>query len=153
MLQSDESNLGYSWRKLVRAWVAFEIKEAYGCDIAGKLKARNRPTFLKDWIQRAHSTTWRPPTSDMTTIEEDFRKWWTSLQPGWHVHDNGQLDMTRIDGDWSLLRQPGINSFLTILAGLFFWGLAVCGDSVASEEWLHFIDDCIAAFNGLQAAS
>lgn len=153
MLQRDDPNLGVSWRQLIGLWAAFEMQENYGRDVAGRLKAKYRPTVVKDWIQRARSATWRPAISSAIAIERDFTNWWTSLQPEWRVEDGGQLDMTRINGDWELLRQPGVNGLLSAVAGLFFWGSAAHGDLVAEMAWSRCIDDCIVAFNGLLATS
>ncbi|KAF8202529.1 hypothetical protein BJ912DRAFT_842680, partial [Pholiota molesta] len=120
MLQCDDPNLGDSWNKLIRLWVAFEIKESYGRDLVGKLKAKDRPTVLKDWIQRARSATWRSVISNK-------------------------------DGDWEPLRQPGVNGLLTVVAGLFFWGLGAHADPASRAAWVSFINDCSVVFNGLLA--
>jgi hypothetical protein len=153
MLQCDDVDLGLSWKRLIGLWMAFEMKEGYGCEVVGRLKAKHRPTVVGDWIQRARSSSWRPITSDVGTIEEGFRKWWTSLQPEWRVEDSGGLNMAATDGDWDSLRQSGINGVLSVMAGLFFWGLGVCGDGVAHGEWSRFVEDCILMFNGLLASS
>lgn len=74
------------------------------------------------------------------------------MQPDWHV-DGGRLDMTVVEGSWEPLRQPGINRILSVVAGLFFWGLATCDDAAARDKWLRFIADCIHMFDGLLAMS
>ncbi|KAF8200837.1 hypothetical protein BJ912DRAFT_843931 [Pholiota molesta] len=126
MLQCDDPDLGPSWKKLIHQWAAFEMKEAYGRDTVGKLKAKRRPAFVGDWIQRARAPSWRPA--------------------------DGRLDMAAVEGDWEPLRQPGINGLLSLVAGLFFWGSAARDAPTAGDAWSRFVDDCSLMFEGLLAS-
>ncbi|KAF8199484.1 hypothetical protein BJ912DRAFT_844898 [Pholiota molesta] len=122
MFQCADPDLGPSWKKLIHQWVAFEMKEGYGRDTVGKLKAKRRPAFVGDWIQRARAPSWRPAISDIATIEEGFRE------------------------------QPGINGLLSLVAGLFFWGSAARDAPTACDAWSRFVNDCSLMFEGLLAS-
>ena len=66
-------------------------------------------------------------------------KWWLHLQPDWRVADGKvQRDLT---GDFSVLKRRGLNGFLTVLVGLFYW--RVTDEMGLEEDWLTIVEDCI----------
>ncbi|KDR72152.1 hypothetical protein GALMADRAFT_18798, partial [Galerina marginata CBS 339.88] len=111
--------LGPRWMELVVLWADFEAKEGY--KERTKLSATGRPAAVKDWIQRARSPTWRPVIKDLAEFEREFGVWWTGLQPGWRVSDTEGSAVEDGEGDWKVLRKPGVNGLLSLLAALFFW--------------------------------
>jgi len=66
-------------------------------------------------------------------------KWWVYLQPDWRVADGKVLK--DITGDLSVLKRPGLNGFLTVLVGLFYW--RVTNETRLEEEWLTIVEEFI----------
>ena len=76
----------------------------------------------------------------MTGFDKCFIKWWAYLQTDWGVTDGEVLrDLTR---DFSVLKRPGLNGFLTLLVGLFYWH--VTNEMSLEEDWLTIVEDCIS---------
>jgi len=115
MLQS--LNGGETWTKLLDVWSVFEAQEEYSEVRA--LDCVYHPLPLSLWMKRHHSSTWQPPVTEMAGFERSFMKWWVYLQPDWRVADGKVLK--DIMGDLSVLKRPGLNGFLTVLVGLFYW--------------------------------
>jgi hypothetical protein len=136
MLKSVDG--GESWTRLLDVWSEFEAQEEY-CEVR-PLDCADRPLPLSVWMKRHRSSTWRPPVTDMTGFERRFMKWWAYLQPDWRVADGEVLrDLT---GDFSVLKRPGLNGFLTLLVGLFYWH--VTDEMSLEEDWLTIVEDCIS---------
>jgi hypothetical protein len=128
---------GASWTRLLDVWSEFEAQEEYF--EVQPLDCVDRPLPLTIWMKRHRSSTWRPPVTDMAGFERHFMKWWANLQPDWRVADGKVLrDLT---GDFSVLKRPGTNGFLTVLVGLFYWHVT---DEISLEEdWLTIVEDCV----------
>ena len=71
-----------------------------------------------------------------------------SIQPDWRV-SNGKLLVNAVDGDWEPLRRPGQNGLVSVLAALFYWGLAVNDDPRRMKEWISAVKDCEIVFQQL----
>ncbi|KAF9032256.1 hypothetical protein BJ165DRAFT_1331794, partial [Panaeolus papilionaceus] len=85
-----------------------------------KLPTKHRPFPIKEWIGRARSLTYRPDNINLASYEQDFKLWWASMQPAWRL-DDGKVVASRVDGNWTGLRMPGINGLLNVVAALFYW--------------------------------
>ncbi|PPQ78862.1 hypothetical protein CVT25_002428 [Psilocybe cyanescens] len=131
------------WKELVHVWSMFEAQQQYA-DL-GKLKNTNRPAAISAWIARARSATWDPAITDIAQYQIDFMKWWTALQPEWRISGNGKILFDKVDGDWGVLKRSGVNGVVSVIAGLYYWGSALKGDS-GRNEWLVAVKDCLAAF-------
>jgi hypothetical protein len=137
---------GPCWVKLLNLWSAFEKQESYTGVV--RLSAKKRPDIIGMWIGRGRSVAWRPVISDLSAFVKEFREWWVTLQPDWRV-SNGKLLVNAVDGDWEPLRRPGRNGLLSVLAALFYWGLAVNGKPGRRTEWISAVKDCEVVFQHL----
>jgi hypothetical protein len=79
---------------------------------------------------------------------KDFMAWWEMIQPEWRCKEG--MD-TLVDGseDWDSLRIPGANGLLSVVAGLFFWGVEVYRQGATVDMWLDALTDVSAAFSHL----
>ncbi|KAF9536463.1 hypothetical protein CPC08DRAFT_731593, partial [Agrocybe pediades] len=149
LLQSKD--LGPRWTILLEDWQKFEQLHGFSGDL--KLKATSRPSIIGDWIQRARSVSWDPPIPNVAQFGGQMSTWWTALQPSWRLDGNGELDFTLTNGNWDCLRAPGQNGLLSVIAGLFFWGVKCqnAKKSATQEHWARMVDDFIVVCNGLIA--
>ncbi|KDR66323.1 hypothetical protein GALMADRAFT_147927 [Galerina marginata CBS 339.88] len=136
MLQAKD--LGDRWREALRTWARFEQMHEYQ-EIA-VLKPTHRPLVVKEWISRARSPNYRPQISDLDQYHKDYNAWWASLQPTWRLLPDGSVDFDAFDGKWEVLERPGRNGLLSVLAALFFWGLAVRKGKTMGN-WLEAVQD------------
>jgi hypothetical protein len=81
-------------------------------------------------------------------LETQFNTWWVRLQPEWRV-SNGKLVRGNIGGSWDSLRFPGQNGLQSVLAALFFWGIALKEKSVERKRWVSAVEDCYLAISSL----
>ena len=145
MLQS-ESAMGEKWMELVRIWASFEVRSRY--EEVSKLGPMDRPAAVGEWIGRGRPSTWRPIIGNLATYESGFWKWWLGIQPDWRVED-GMLVRERLVGDWEPLQRPGTNGIVSVMAALFYWGLAVLEKGRDRDGWLSAVEDCCATFSQL----
>jgi len=143
----EDGDLGPSWNQLVKAWAAFEAKSDF--KELKKLSTTNRPSAVKSWIQRARTSAWRPVISNLADYESEFTAWWSSLQPEWRKSSSGKILFSKVDGDWEVLRRPGLNGILSVMAALFFWGVALQEDSCTG--WNDAVSDCLIVLTALCA--
>jgi len=145
----ENKDLGSSWNQLLKAWAAFEAKSDFK-ESKKKLLTANRPNAVKAWIQRARSPAWNPPISDAAAYGSEFKKWWSALQPGWRKSRSGEILFSKVVGDWEVLHRPGLNGILSVVAGLFFWGVAL-QEADCREEWNSAVSDCTVVLTALCA--
>ena len=105
-----------------------------------KLSSDGRPQCISDWIRRGRSNTWRPVISSIPALEKSFEAWWTNLQPDWRKNDDA---LANVDGDWEILRKPGLNGILSAIVCLFYWGCKVQGNTTRCARWTTLVEDCI----------
>lgn len=145
MLQS-ESKMGQRWMELVRIWALFEARSRY--EEVDKLSPTNRPTAVSEWIRRARTSTWRPVINNLPQYEALFWAWWLDIQPDWRLED-GKLVPERLVGNWEPLQLPGTNGIVSVMVGLFYWGLEILEDAGGQVDWLAAVEECFAAFSQL----
>ncbi|KAF9553017.1 hypothetical protein CPC08DRAFT_728206 [Agrocybe pediades] len=145
----SEQTLGDRWIHLLNVWVKFEAGESYVAQ--GALKAGQRPPCVGDWIGRRRSTVWRPKLGGVADFAVAYMNWWTVLQPSWRVTKQGKIKFASTNGDWDVLRKPGINGLQSIIVALFFWGLEVQKQGCGTKDWLVAVEDFIVACSHLQA--
>ena len=84
----------------------------------------------------------------MKIFGKRFKVWWVSLQPKWRVTEEGVV--SGFDGDFSPLKKSGLNGFLMVLVGLFYWRLNIELQEDEKElekdeeEWVSVVEDCIS---------
>ena len=146
MLESEE--LSGWWKSLVQVWADFERKE--GNQASSVLGSAHRPAVVRDWIQRARSTLYRPTIKSTSDFQVAFMKWWEGLQPDWRLSTSGEIIASNLKGDWGGLRRAGRNGLLSVIAALFFWGFSL--KKVTNADWAGWnmaSDDCLRVLNAL----
>lgn len=127
------------WRRLVKLWVSVEAK--HGFDEHGvRLPARGCPPVVAEWIKRVRSPKYRPTIGNLTTFENTYTSWWRSIQLSWRVSDDSAL-LNKGEGDWEDIKCMGVNGLLSVLAALFFWGVALEGNNTTVAAWKAAVDD------------
>jgi len=144
----EGEDLGSLWNQLVKSWAAFEAKSEY--KETKKLSTTHRPDAIKAWIQHARAPAWRPVISNVVAYGLEFNTWWSALQLEWRKSSTGNVLFSRVDGDWEVLRRPGVNGILSVMAGLFFWGVALRGKG-SREGWNNAVSDCTVVLVALSA--
>jgi hypothetical protein len=114
-------------------WLKYEEGKDLSDD--GKLRTTSCPVCIAAWIAWAHSAKWRPIIKDANEFEEQFWCWWTSVQPEW------RKDLEQGEGDWQVLQKPGANGIISVLAALFYWGIALGDRQESSLGWLRALGD------------
>ncbi|KDR76072.1 hypothetical protein GALMADRAFT_139832 [Galerina marginata CBS 339.88] len=150
MLQDEKLQGEPQWGELVRTWATFESQEKYLGTT--NLKCKHRPEVVKSWIRRARSAKWRPDSIDAPQFVIEFSQWWASLQPDWRLSTDEEVLFEEVDGDWEVLRRPGINGLVSVLAALFFWGLAAAAAQDGVDKWAACVTDCLTACRRLLRA-
>ena len=148
MLKAEE--LGGIWSSLVQAWLAFERKESK--QTPSILNSTHRPVIVRDWIQRARSASYRPAIESTLEFEKAYMSWWKELQPDWRMSSSRQIAYSKVDGDWDGIRTASRNGLLSVVAALFFWGVALKKTKKTAYEdkgWKLGTDDCLRVLNGL----
>ena len=135
--------LGGEWLQLLGAWERFEVQEGY--KEQGKLSSKGRPDVVQMWISRARSTSWRPLILDTGAYGVTFNSWWAQLQPQWRVSGDGAVDSQLLEGNWDCLRRPGLNGLQSVVAALFYWGIAA-KKAGACKSWLSAVLECLSVF-------
>ncbi|KAJ7020768.1 hypothetical protein C8F04DRAFT_907597, partial [Mycena alexandri] len=89
-----------------------------------------RPQAVSKWIGVGRTRTNKiPDVADTARYGDEWYAWWDSLQPKWRTRDRtGNWKMggdTEYGGDeeWGYLDRPGPNGCLSVVAGLYFWGV------------------------------
>lgn len=132
-------DLGPEWHSLVETWLHFEALRRFDKQSKPVLMPRGWPSIVADWIKHACISSFCPHIPDTTAFATMFNNWWHNLQPGWRVREGDEVLQLGISSDWSCLHCSGINSILSTVAALFFWGYTIA-DADMKDEW----DDTIA---------
>ena len=147
MLQLSEMPHPDHWFKVVMAWKAFKEKAKYQEN--GYLNSMGQPACVGLWIGRHCSITWWPVLSKLSVFKKKFHCWWTSLQPDWRFSEEGNLISEELEGNWSVLRKPGLNGILGALVCLFYWGLEVKVNGKWYQGWVDHVEDFILVLRHL----
>ncbi|PPQ90580.1 hypothetical protein CVT25_015166 [Psilocybe cyanescens] len=97
MVQCSTIRKEEHWKQLVHVWLTFEAQQQYA-DL-GKLKNTNWLAAIGLWTAHACSATWDPAITNNTQYQIDFMKWWTALQPEWHISGEGKILSEKVDRD------------------------------------------------------
>ncbi|KAF8069289.1 hypothetical protein FPV67DRAFT_1414520, partial [Lyophyllum atratum] len=126
MFNSDTA-LGKEWNALVCSWAAFELRENYAGTV--KFPCKDRPEFVSGWIKRARAISYRPiNSSNVEDTETSMTAWWSTVPP-------------------AQVACSGVNGVLSLLAGLFMWGVAISDAPAAHRTaWVKLLADVHVAF-------
>ncbi|PPQ81535.1 hypothetical protein CVT26_011043 [Gymnopilus dilepis] len=125
------------WQLMTAEWVRFE--KIHDFRQSGKFKSTSRPRAIGDWIKRARASSYKP-TVDVNEFQKDFWEWWSNLQPEWRSIWDGDAPQ-QVRGGWTELDVSGVNGFPSVVAALYFWGLALGKEWRTSPSWALAVDD------------
>ncbi|KAJ7642310.1 hypothetical protein DFH06DRAFT_1137331 [Mycena polygramma] len=131
LLDSDFST-EQGWIDAIVAWWAFEASTKFVSPVRG-FAADGRPSEIQTWIKYARAT--RPEIKNSTQFVEKWQGWWKSINPSWRLQD-GVL-VKESEGSWDVMRKPGSNGFLGVLACLKWWR----EEKGSTSEWADALAD------------
>ncbi|KAJ7823923.1 hypothetical protein B0H13DRAFT_1591667 [Mycena leptocephala] len=132
MLERDE--LGSAWTELVGEWYRREEGKGFVSPVRVKgLSARQRPSQVGAWVQRARNGT--PEIKDVEVFAKEWARWWEDINPAWRKLS---LPMEKKDGDWAFMDVPGPNGFLNVLVCLLWWRQKL---EEESQGWRDAVED------------
>ncbi|PPQ78995.1 hypothetical protein CVT26_003941 [Gymnopilus dilepis] len=134
------------WQLMTAEWVRFEKLNNFE-ESSKKLKPTNRPAAVGDWIKRARSSTYRP-NIDVNKFQSDFWAWYCNIQPKWRSISDGNTPM-EVRGKWDEVDVPGVNGWPSVVAALFFWGVALGQARNQSDSWYSAVNDAYWVLNQL----
>ncbi|KAI0083227.1 hypothetical protein BDY19DRAFT_900587, partial [Irpex rosettiformis] len=88
-----------------------------------------RPKEISFWIKCGRRKRIEVKHDKGQAYGEAWLHWWDLLNPTWRERRNGTLQIGG-SGDWSSLLHPGINGFLSVIAGLLAYH-----DVAEADEW------------------
>ena len=148
-------NLGREFTSLINHFTEHEKRTDFapGARSAG-FGSDNRPPEVHYWISRGR--TIQPKVSNVVVFQDNWWKWWKGLQPTWRAVSEveGPLDRSHrrvsMGGqDWSAVNKHGRNAFFTVLATLFWWGVACSKPPTEDPGWMATVEDVGWVFDGL----
>lgn len=141
--------LGSHWTKLVDHFVLLEAADEYASH--SSLPRDGRPEMASKWVndgRLSRTKTKKMPTlalADLPAFKRSFQTWYDGMQPSWRskVEDRWvRAKVGRKKLDWELLDVRGVNGMLTVIATLYWWGMAVRNHSQDEyDEWEAAVDD------------
>ncbi len=94
------------------------------------LTAEGRPKWLSHWVQCGHKAMPHKVMPDLTSIGEEWWVFWKGLQPAWRNIRGikGPLSASHCGDivskkEWGELNKCRVNSIITAMAELVFWGV------------------------------
>ncbi|KAJ7431202.1 hypothetical protein B0H11DRAFT_2262225 [Mycena galericulata] len=153
-----QEDLGCHYASLLVALINLEAKYGYEKNNRGMLPAAKRPQQVYAWIKggRGKKMKFPPSIGNLAHYQRDWWVWWDSLQPEWRERDD--------DGRWSIngnwgpsdawdpLEAPGPNGCLSVVASLYFWGIALAGRPETRAGWEAAVQDVAWMLEGLAAS-
>ncbi|KAJ7123326.1 hypothetical protein C8R46DRAFT_928270, partial [Mycena filopes] len=152
-------DLGIHFNALMQALIRVEERVGFEDDPPRNRLAKLRPTEVSAWIGSGRGMRSKNPYDAGVKSAAAYRKkwdlWWSSLQPEWRKQQRGRwVAMDYDDGlDWGELASHGPNGGLSIVAAVYFWGVA-CVDKAETtaadkEKWEMAVHDVTWAFEGV----
>ena len=71
------------------------------------------------------------------------------MQPAWRRENDKDVAWGNVIGDLGYLRKPGTNGLLSVVAGLFFWGLNVVKGTAEWDKFMVCMNDVQAVISAL----
>ncbi|KAK7022919.1 hypothetical protein VNI00_016858 [Paramarasmius palmivorus] len=106
----------FLWYDLQELWESQGYKR-------GKLPMTERPQLIHQWCKKGRVRGFEPvrgAESDPEYLRRQFWVWWSAANPEWRRHE-GIYVLPRIDGDLSMLHQPGKDGLVLFLVILRWW--------------------------------
>ena len=148
-------NLGREFTSLINHFTEHEKRTDFapGARSAG-FGSDNRPPEVRYWISRGRAI--QPKVSNVVVFQDNWWKWWKGLQPTWRAVSEveGPLDrshrrVSKSGQDWSAVNKHGRNAFFTVMATLFWWGVACSKPPTEDPGWMAAVEDVGWVFDGL----
>ncbi|KAJ3710117.1 hypothetical protein C8R42DRAFT_550818, partial [Lentinula raphanica] len=116
---------GNSFAMLVDRWCDLESLNGWKTS-KHALSNVNRPQEVTKWIRYGRYARIKIaiPPSQIDAFAERMWSWWVHLQPEWRKlgKDLRPVPVEHFGDDWMTLDIHGINGWLSLLAGLKWWG-------------------------------
>ncbi|KAJ7017740.1 hypothetical protein C8F04DRAFT_1278922 [Mycena alexandri] len=147
-------DLGCHYTSVVAALIRLETAAKYGNNNEGRLPAAQkglsaRPKVISAWIRGGRGTRSKvaPTVGNVAAFVTEWDGWWDAMQPEWR--ERNRQGRWRVDpphrkeGDCGVLETYGINGILSVVAGIYFWGVAVVsgGDEEQTARWDNAVQD------------
>ncbi|KAJ7044912.1 hypothetical protein C8F04DRAFT_1250155 [Mycena alexandri] len=150
--QMSHTALGPHFNAVLAAWIRVEAASRFEHGPT-KLSAKNRPKQVANWIARARAKSAGTTVHDPVAYAKEWQLWWDSLQPEWRTRDEDQGWSVSggYGGDgkeWGPLFHWGVNGVLSVVASLYFWGIA-CADEDSKSMWESAASDVGWMLEGL----
>ncbi|KAJ7178674.1 hypothetical protein C8R43DRAFT_872285, partial [Mycena crocata] len=152
--QVTKQNLGPHFNALLTAWTRIESACKFDNTGPGIPSHPKRPAQVGRWITGARGKR-KTKGLHVTNTDEyvvGWHIWWDSMQPKWRTKESdGKTWETggAYGKDWELLSAWGQNGMLSVVACLYFWGLAVMDASDKVGAWEVAVNDAAWVCEGL----
>ncbi|KAJ3873852.1 hypothetical protein F5051DRAFT_336945, partial [Lentinula edodes] len=137
-------DLGEEYCNLFKEWVEFECSRGWASSTKG-LAPHGRPKELSKWILNCrydrHGNEPELKTDDaLVQFSECFMAWWKHLRSPGTGESIGELHK-----EWGSLDRNGKNGWLSLLACLKWWGMALGGqndrEGTKGQQWRSMVKD------------
>jgi hypothetical protein len=150
-------DLGCHFTSVLAALVRLETAFGFDEKAYSVMAAEHRPIQINQWIKggRTTKTTKIPAIKNSQKYADQWYRWWDYLQPEWRRRDRegnwlAGGDATYGEDDaWGRLDNPGPNGCLSIVAGLYFWGVHKPQTDDGREQWARAVQDVGWMLEGL----
>ncbi|KAJ7607446.1 hypothetical protein DFH06DRAFT_1018521 [Mycena polygramma] len=152
-------DLGLHYRSLVETLL--RIEERFGFDDNPRLgvSTEGRPKELGKWVNAARGTRSKKPyDAEIKDVDDYARRWgswWDSLQPAWRqrgTEGNWKVYPAYEPAwEWGSLSSYGTNGCLSLVASLYFWGMAK-EDATTWGKWDWAVQDVLWMLEGVEAS-
>ncbi|KAJ7695516.1 hypothetical protein B0H16DRAFT_1351008 [Mycena metata] len=148
-------DLGVHFSALLGALVKAETAFGFDEETYGYLSTDHRPDQVQQWIKRGRAP--KAQSFDKLKIKnvgkfaKEWGAWWDLLQPAWRRRDSlvaGGDAVYGADDEWDRLDTPGPNGCLSVVAGLFLWGLSDNSEELRNM-WRTAVQDVAWMLEGL----
>ncbi|KAJ3817108.1 hypothetical protein F5880DRAFT_1618598 [Lentinula raphanica] len=150
-------DLGTPFITLVSRWSEYEGLNGWETSRTA-LSNVNRPVEITKWIRygRYNKIKISIAPSEIDNFAARMWAWWAYLQPEWREfgEDKRPLPVERFGDDWASIDIHGNNGWLSLLAGLRWWGECLAQrprQNRADHDWLGLIEDMSKILVGLIA--
>ncbi|KAJ7150034.1 hypothetical protein C8R43DRAFT_887448, partial [Mycena crocata] len=149
-------DLGCHFTALVAALVQLETAFKFDDGNGARIPETHRPDALNTWIShgRVSKTKKIPTILSVPKYADQYSLWWDSLQLTWQKRNkNGQWAFGGEvaygnAAEWGKLDIPGQNGCLSVVSGLYIWGVCEQPANVR-EKWDAAVLDATWMLGGL----
>ncbi|KAJ3717019.1 hypothetical protein C8R42DRAFT_587661, partial [Lentinula raphanica] len=150
-------DLGSPFATLVDRWSDFERINGWKSS-KHALSSVNRPEEVSKWIRYGRYARIKIviSPSQIDGFAARMQLWWVQLQPEWRKLENDLrlVPVEHFGDDWKSLDIHGINGWLSLLAGLRWWGESLAQEKSLEQnggdhDWLELLEDMSRMLLGL----